>query len=62
MLGKEKRNLGSSDVELKRLELATDGAAPGTSCRSASRVLADEHVDAVLAEAAYAFGTRITFF
>ena len=52
----------SSDIQLKRFELATNGTASRTSGCSASGLLANEDIYAFLTQATYTFGAGVTIF
>lgn len=49
----------SSDVQLKRLELAANSVASWTPWCSTASVFADKDVNAFLTQAADAFGARV---
>jgi hypothetical protein len=56
MQGIEKKEArSSSDVQLKRLELAANGIATGTPWCSSASMFADENIHTLLTEAADAF-------
>jgi hypothetical protein len=49
----------SSNVQLEGLELAANGVASWTAWRSSTGVFADKDVDALLTQAADAFGAGV---
>lgn len=51
-----------SNLQLKWFESAPNRAASGTSSYSSSRLFCYKNIDAILAETAYAFCTRIAIF